>query len=219
MDLFRLHLSIPCGCGNLEGCLLYRDAEYQGPGVIICPPHPLLAGNMENNVVTTLAETIAPSLPVLLFNYRGVGRSCSPRPELPLYEYWQGVNADDTYQEVVEDVVQVLEKSASYFQSHHLIGYSFGSYIALQAANEKTVSFTAITPPLKEHNFNELAKLNMPKLIVLAEQDNLLQTANHHLPAYADKREIIQNTDHFFRKRETELAAAVNKFLLGQGEG
>jgi alpha/beta superfamily hydrolase len=117
---------------------------------------------------------------------------------------------------VVDDVVLILTSSENYFSSHHLVGYSFGSFIALQAANEKTISYTAITPPLNEHDFSALANLQLPKLIVLAENDNLLQSPKRDLLKHADKQEIIADTDHFFRKREMDIANVVSTFLLAQ---
>lgn len=56
---FCQDISIPCMLGSLEGRLTYREENSGQPGVILCSPHPLLAGNMDNNVVSALAETLA----------------------------------------------------------------------------------------------------------------------------------------------------------------
>src|SRR5262245_44031231 len=45
-------------------------------GLVICHPHPLYGGEMENPVVVRVAEVASESgLSTLRFNFRGVGRS------------------------------------------------------------------------------------------------------------------------------------------------
>ena len=44
--LHAVELCIPGECGQLEGRLLFREETTQGTGAILCPPHPLLAGNI-----------------------------------------------------------------------------------------------------------------------------------------------------------------------------
>nr|MBP7518437.1 hypothetical protein [Desulfobulbus sp.] len=72
--LHAVELCIPGECGQLEGRLLFREETTQGTGAILCPPHPLLAGNMDNNVVQAVARAVAETMPMLLFNYPAVGR-------------------------------------------------------------------------------------------------------------------------------------------------
>ncbi|MBU0681313.1 MAG: hypothetical protein KKD73_07820 [Proteobacteria bacterium] len=212
-DFFTLEVAIPCDCGHLQGRLLYGEEGQQGPGLIICPPHPLLAGNMDNNVVAAIAETMAATMPVLLFNYRAVGTSSHPQPELPLYEYWHGLDARHQYDDVVADARQVMAWSRDYFPAFHLLGYSFGSYIALRALADRALSYTAITPPLGEHDFSALAALHLPCGVVLAEKDGLLDRGKQQLPDNIHCLHILKCTDHFFVKREAEVATLVADFI------
>ena len=57
-DLHVVQLAIPGSYGQLEGRLLYREESENGIGAILCPPHPLLAGNMDNNVVQAVARQV-----------------------------------------------------------------------------------------------------------------------------------------------------------------
>src|SRR5688572_15627298 len=67
---------IPGPVGNLEAII-------QGPQdlatqriSIICHPHPLFQGTMDNKVVTTVARAFeAKNIPSIRFNFRGVGAS------------------------------------------------------------------------------------------------------------------------------------------------
>ncbi|SDP08527.1 alpha/beta hydrolase [Desulforhopalus singaporensis] len=216
MKICDTEIDIPCGSGSLEGRLLYGKEQSSRQGVIICPPHPLLAGNLENNVVQAIAATMAPHMPVLLFNYRGVGKSWSPRPELPLYEYWQGLDNDNGYTEIINDLNLVIQWSTRCFTSCHLIGYSFGSYIALNAFAKTILSLTAVTPPVTNHDFSKLETVAYPALVILAENDNLLNSVEGELQSLGSNQRTVRDSDHFFRRKELDVSALVREFILGE---
>ncbi len=207
-----VNISIPCFCGNLEGRLYYTPETSHTQGLVICPPHPLLAGNMDNNVLLTLAMTMAPLMPVLLFNYQAVGESSRPMPELPLYEYWHYLDANRNYSTVIQETKQVLTWIRRYFADYHLAGYSFGAWIGLQAAPENILSFTAITPPVNEHDFSRLTTMSSPLAIILAENDGLL--AETRFPKLPEQSLIktVRGSDHFFINQEKKLAALLKTF-------
>ena len=219
-DLFELEVTIPGTKGNLEGRLLYGNEggeDSADAGVIICPPHPLLAGNLDNNVVQTVARKMAVSMPVLLFNYPAVGKSAKPRPDLPLFEYWNGLDQRGDYGMITEEVKRVLHWSGGYFRRFHLVGYSFGAHMALTAMTAislQPLSYSAIAPPLAEYDFAGMHTLTMPGHVILAENDGLLA-----VPAMLPTQEnitytTIGDTDHFFLKRENEVADLIVEFIL-----
>lgn len=217
LEYHRLAVSIPGLEGMLEGNLWYSDSEPGREGVLLCPPHPLLAGNMENNVVQAVATRCAAlSLPVLLFNYRGVGKSFKPEPDLPLFEYWHRLDQEGTFSSVISDSQAVLAFCRRYFQRVHLIGYSFGAFIALNLlakGAQEPISYTAIAPPLEKRDFTQLAALSLPGLLITAAEDILLKNeAEVALPPTV-QRLILQETDHFFLGREAEVAEAVGSFI------
>ena len=212
---FCLNISIPCTHGNLEGRLTYKEENKGQTGVIICPPHPLLAGNMDNNVVTALAETVANIFPVLSFNYRGVGKSFKPEPDLPLFEYWDRLDRNNDFTAVITDTRELIQWSKRFFKNFHMLGYSFGSYIGFSALPSSALSFSGITPPLTEHDFSELIGISCKTLLLFAQKDNLLDNNTTGLPAHADLHEI-SDSDHFFLGREQEVARIVRSFLLAE---
>ena len=220
-EYHSLAVAIPGPEGVLEGNLWYTEGEPGGEGVLLCPPHPLLAGNMENNVVQAVAARCAGlGLPVLLFNYRGVGKSFKPDPDLPLFEYWHRLDQQGAFSSVISDTRAVLAFCRRYFQRVHLVGYSFGAFIALNLLAEKAVgpiSFTAIAPPLAERDFTRLSALSLPSLLITAAEDLLLkERADLVLPPTC-QRIILEETDHFFLGREEEVARAVSGFIAGSG--
>ncbi|MGV1099771.1 alpha/beta hydrolase [Thiovibrio sp. JS02] len=211
--LHCLAVSIPVPEGTLAGSLFYQEGGTPSAGVLICPPHPLLAGNMENNVVQAVAAHCAAlGLPVLIFDYRAVGNSFRPEPDLPLFEYWHRLDQGGTFTEVIADTAAVLAYCRRYFAGVHLVGYSFGAFIGLAALDGAVRSYTAIAPPLDEHDFSRLRTLAMPGLVVKAAEDLLLATADIGLAAAGECR-ILSGTDHFFLGREREVALLAGDFI------
>jgi len=212
-DLAIVQVTIPGNCGQLEGRLLYGSEAISDTGIIICPPHPRLAGNLENNVVQAVAKKMAASMPVLLFNYPAVGNSYSPRPDLPLFEYWNELDQRNDYGMITEEVKKILAWSAGYFQRFHLVGYSFGALVALNAISPQARSYTAIAPPLSACDFTSLPSLSLPTCLITAENDGLL-AAPILLPRQKNiLHTSIKGADHFFLKREEEIAEQVAEFI------
>ena len=62
---------------NFEGVVATPDADGGPyPGVVMCHPHPLFGGNMDNNVVLAVTfELVQQGFATLRFNFRGVGNS------------------------------------------------------------------------------------------------------------------------------------------------
>lgn len=211
-DLHVVQLAIPGSYGQLEGRLLYREETKDGIGAILCPPHPLLAGNMDNNVVQAVAKQVAEIMPVLLFNYPAVGKSASPQPDSPLFEVWNAFDHSKDYSSIVEEVRRVMAWSGNFFQRHHLIGYSFGAWVAMAALTSEALTFTAIAPPLVEEDFSALPLLSLPVCLITAEQEALLA-----LPHHPEHPQITYTTilgaDHFFLCQETEVGRQVVLFV------
>ena len=220
-EYHRLEVSIPGPEGVLEGNLWYTEGTPSQIGVLLCPPHPLLAGNMENNVVQAVAgRCVGLGLPVLLFNYRGVGNSFKPEPDLPLFEYWHRLDQEGTFSSVISDSRAVLAFCRRYFQRVHLVGYSFGAFIALNLITERVegpISLTAIAPPLAERDFTRLSTLSLPGLLITAAEDLLLKEQADLVLPPTFQRIILEETDHFFLGREEEVAQVVGKFIAGSG--
>ena len=217
--LHVVQLSIPGGSGQLEGRLLFREETTPATGAIFCPPHPLLAGNMDNNVVQAVANRVARIMPVLLFNYPAVGTSTSPRPDLPLFEVWHTLDQRRDYGQVIEAVRRVIAWSSSYFRCHHLIGYSFGACMALAALTSTALSYTAIAPPLAEEDFSALPTLSIPVCLITAAQETLLAAPEPFSAQPFHTSIRIEGADHFFRNREEEMAGRILAFLAACDAG
>jgi len=213
-SLHVIDVQIPGSFGQLEGRLCYGDNQEKNAGLILCSPHPLLAGNMENNVIQAVTETVADHMPVLSFNYPAVGKSSSPQPHLPLFEFWNGLDQGKNYQDIAAEVRKVADWSTTYFPRYHLFGYSFGACMALAALTSRTLSFTALAPPLAEENFYPLENQSLPLCLINAEADSLLtQELPSSLRALKWTKITISGAGHFFRGKELVVAQQVFAFI------
>src|SRR5262245_45273328 len=107
---------IPSPAGRLEA--LFRPSPAAAPAwaAVVCHPHPLYGGTMHNKVVFHVDKVLSGAgLPVLRFNFRGVGMSSG--------RYGDGEGE-------TEDVIAALDYMAARFPQARLLvaGFSFGSW-------------------------------------------------------------------------------------------
>jgi len=88
---------------------------------VLCHPHPLHGGTMDNKVVATLARCFAAlGYNAVRFNYRGVGASAGG---------WDEGRGE------VDDALAVVAAHRAPGQALALGGFSFGGFVAAQAAS------------------------------------------------------------------------------------
>src|SRR5215813_1539315 len=138
----------------LEGHLAVPAAATAG--VVICHPHPLYGGDMDNPVVVRAQEVCAElGLATLRFNFRGVGAS-------------GGVHAGGVGEQ--DDAAAALDTLAKAIGGGALAiaGYSFGSRIAALVGSRdgRVGGMALIAPPLAMADFGFLEDIRVPTLAV-----------------------------------------------------
>ncbi|MAD46516.1 MAG: alpha/beta hydrolase [Oceanospirillaceae bacterium] len=192
--------------GVLEGRL--AEAEQTQLGVLMCHPHPLHQGTMNNKVVTTVTRTAASlGLPSLRFNFRGVGASDGQ------HDHGKGEQ---------EDVLAALDYVLNTLGWEKVImaGFSFGAGMACLAAcraPEKLAALVLLAPAV--HHFD--APNTLPnqfetfvymgdgdEVVPFDEVDNWasLVIPTPHFRVFADG-------SHFFHGRLTDLKASLKEDL------
>jgi alpha/beta superfamily hydrolase len=151
---------LPGPAGALE-CALDGPPESAGLA-LLCHPHPLHGGTMENKVVQTLARAFVQlGWRAVRFNYRGVGRS-------------EGIW--DEGRGEVEDAMCVLRALRTPGQALALGGFSFGSYVASQVAarvaSEAPASSIVLVGPAVE-TF-PMAPVPPEALVIHGEHDDVV---------------------------------------------
>jgi len=193
--------------GRLE-CFLKRQAGPEvgrGPGTaaVVCHPHPLFGGTMHNKVVHAAAEAMVRlGIPVLRFNFRGVGASGGTHDN--------GAGEQD-------DLRSVLDHLAALFPGRPLLvaGYSFGSYVALRAGcgDGRAAALIAIGVPVGIFDFGFLRDCRKPLAFIQGDQDSfgplgLVLTLAAALPGGA-RVLAVPGAAHSFADRLDDLAARV----------
>ena len=207
---------------KLEGVLSYEEDIQNPHAVLLCPPHPHLGGDMENNVITALGSVMAENgFATLRFNYRGVGNSDSKLGNIAeVYEYWETILNNDDCSDAIVDAVSAVSylESAVGTKKIFIIGYSFGAIVAMMLSVENTDvrAFTAISTPFGRFDTAFLNDSKKPKLFICADNDfasSLEETERGMLNISEPKiLDIKCECDHFYIDKELEIANKVLEF-------
>jgi hypothetical protein len=192
-----------------------EDAAPGGPPPrvgVVCHPHPLYGGTMQNKVVHTLARAMQElGVPTVRFNFRGVGRSAGA------YDGGAGE---------LDDVLAACAWARRRWncEALWLAGFSFGAAVALQAA--PTVApraLVTVAPPVGRIIVAPVPRPDCPWLVVQGDRDELVDVAQvrRWVAGYAPPPElaVLQGAEHFFHGRLGDLRAAALEFWSGELAG
>jgi alpha/beta superfamily hydrolase len=179
---------------------------------VVCHPHPLYGGTLENKVVYTLARAFEElGAAAIRFNFRGVGASQG--------KYDEGTGETDDALAVISYGRQRWPDAALW-----LAGFSFGGAVAIQAAEraqpQRLVAVAPAVMRLDRLDVSGVPARSAPWLIVQGDADEVLDSravlewASKVAPAPAVK--ILAGASHFFHGRLHELRTAVLDFMRAQ---
>lgn len=199
-----VEISVEGGGLTLEGLLQQGRI---GRNAVLCHPHPLLGGNMQNNVVGAAGRAFAgEGWGTLRFNFRGVGGS-GGQPAQNLKD------AEDLA--VVSEYLKDRQPGQIDFA-----GYSYGAWAVMQAVRLGLTpdSLVLVSPPLDFISFEGLELPQIPALVIAGNQDEFcsLGSLRKWLSARPDapvSLEIIPYADHFYWGLEELLAKKITEFL------
>jgi hypothetical protein len=187
----------------IEG-LLHKSSEELG--VIICHPHPLMGGSMQNNVLEAIQETFAAeNFTTLRFNFRGVGRSTG------IYDEGRGE---------MEDILAVREHLIKAGVSKiFFAGYSFGAWVGAKVIERNNNIFTDsvfISPPNNYFDFDWAKLTDKIGLIICGDQDQFCdpEAIKKQIKEIQAKLEMISGADHFYLGKEKELINVLRKYIV-----
>ncbi|MFC2066461.1 alpha/beta hydrolase [Chloroflexota bacterium] len=202
-------IRFPCGELSLEGILNVPEGEGPFPAVIVCHPHPLYGGSMDNNVVYSLAGALVlVSLISFKFNFRGVGESQG--------QFGRGIGEQEDVGAAISFVSGLPEVDSAKLG---LVGYSAGAGFAFPAGvrDARIKALAAVSPPLSMFDFESLKDCLKPKLLISGDGDDFTPASQffefcRNLP---EPKEClgISGADHFWRGYESELADKVAEFF------
>jgi alpha/beta superfamily hydrolase len=205
-----VEVSFLSGALSLEGILATPQGVGRFPAVIVCHPHALYGGSMDNNVVSVISDRLAQaSFASLKFNLRGVGHSQG--------QFDQGTGE----QRDVEAAVSFIS-AADHVDPGRigLAGYSAGAGFGLPVGvgDARIRALAAISPPLSMFDFDLLKDCPKPKLLISGSSDDFTPV-DHFLEFCHDlsepkNYETVEGADHFWRGYESRVAAKVAAFFV-----
>ena len=195
----------PAGC--LEA-ILNEGASEARFAAVVCHPHPLFGGTLHNKVVYHAMKALNdPSfglgLPVLRFNFRGVGRS-------------QGAHDGEAEVDDVQAAFEWLDRELQ--RPIVLAGFSFGAAMALRACchsessdrpaqrDRRVRGLIALGLPTRiessAYHYSFLHGIRIPKLFVSGDRDQFSTPGGldqvRATAAEPKQLTLIPGADHFF---------------------
>lgn len=198
---------------TLEGELREPDAPPIGSAVM-CHPHPSHGGSKDHPLLWAIRNALAHAgFTVLAFNFRGVMGSGGT--------YGGGVTETADLEAAVDRVRAAAGEAPTV-----AVGWSFGANVALRVAvdDDRIRALALVGLPLAESRIalpaiperEDLRRLERPVLLVSGAADPFspvpdLRTLARRLPRAEVL--IVPDTDHFFWKREAEVAERIAGFM------
>jgi hypothetical protein len=179
-------------------------------GVVVCHPHPVYGGTMDNRIVYRAAKAAAAAgFAALRFNFRGVGQSTG--------SFDHGVGEK-------EDVIAAVRWMDNRYSKLPLalIGYSFGAWVGLQVGCQepRIMALVGIGLPLDLYSMDFLAENSKPSLYIAGTEDEFCSRENlirfgSRLPATSSLHRI-EGADHFFSEQTEAVEALIFEFFEKQ---
>jgi len=202
---------IPGPVGDLQALIEIPEAADIDPHAVgsfgvVCHPHPLYAGTLDNKVVYTLARAFEElGAPAIRFNFRGVGTSAGG--------YAEGIGE-------TEDTLAIVAYGRERWPRAELwlAGFSFGAAVAIRAAARANAArLVTVAPAVGRVNVQDVAMPSCPWLIVQGDADDVVEPAavlewaagRSPVPTVS----VLPGAGHFFHGRLHELRERVLAFL------
>lgn len=210
----RVRIAGPAG--EIEA-LVERPADGSVDGAaparfgVICHPHPLYGGTLDNKVVYTLARAfIELGVPSIRFNFRGVGASAGR------YDDGRGETADAL-------AVIAYGRDRWPGAALWLAGFSFGGAIALRAAAQSQCErLVAVAPGVTRIAMEGVGSPGCPWLVIQGDADDVIEPPA--VLAWVSRQtsppvlRVLPGAGHFFHGRLHDLRAVVLEFLRAPKE-
>jgi uncharacterized protein len=177
-------------------------------GFVVCHPHPLYGGDMDNPVVIRAAEVAqSAGYATLRFNFRGVGASDG------VHDKGQGEQDD------VRAAMAALAGRLPGGAPVGVIGYSFGAWTAAHAVRPHTPAapLALIAPPIGMHDWSFLQVGAGRLLLVAGSRDSYCPVEALHRVATAagGEEHVVEGADHFFFGKLYPLGEVIGGWLAG----
>lgn len=182
----------------------HQPAQQQRLGLLMCHPHPLFHGTMDNKVVTTVTRTAAGlGLPTLRFNFRGVGSSDGTHDH--------GVGEQDDVLAALNYCYETLG-----WQAVILAGFSFGAGMACLASCRQPQGIAALlllAPAVHHFDAPNQLPYEFETYVYMGDDDEVVPFDEVEswagLVVPTPHFQVFEQGGHFFHGRLTDLKASL----------
>lgn len=201
------YLLLPGEAGNIELLIApSKSISHKERVAIICHPHPLHEGTMDNKVVYTIHKAFHNfGCSTIRFNFRGVGKT-------------DGLHDDGVGE--TTDVLTIIQWVKTNKPNCEIIlaGFSFGAFISLKASKSVDCRLLiSIAPVIHHQEYTAQMPITCPWLVIIAEQDHIIAAnlLEDWLDKLVNKPDVLKFAEagHFFHGNLPELKENVSNYL------
>ena len=180
------------------------------PGVVLCHPHPIFGGNMNNGLVLAVSRALVEEgFMAFRFNFRSVGESEG------------SFSKGDTEWEDICAALALLRRWPNIKRSRlGLAGYSFGASVILNSLSKfkAAKAFALISPPLNSLEHSGIGMDKRSKLFICGDKDRLVAHDSLEERVNSFRRpaglRVVQGADHSWHGYELEAANQATQFFV-----
>ena len=202
---------IPGPSGRIQAKYV-KNNQAGAPIALVLQPHPQYGGTMNNRIVYETYNCFYKNrFSVIRINFRGVEKSDG------IFDNGQGELSD------AAAALDWIEKENPDYSQCWVAGFSFGSLICMQLIMRRPEvnRFISISPQPNVYDFTFLAPCPISGLVIYGKNDELVPedsilTLKKRLSIQKNidvKFDLIQNANHFYKGKEKELTALINRYL------
>ena len=211
MAIESKEIFIPGPSGRIQA-KYHKNNQPGAPIAIVLQPHPQYGGTMNNRIVyETYSSFYKNNFSVIRINFRGVEKSDG------VFDNGQGELSD------AAAALDWIEKENPGYSQCWVSGFSFGALICMQLIMRRPEvnKFIAISPQPNLYDFTFLSPCPISGTVIFGKNDELVEPdsiANLKKRLSLQKNievkfEQIQNANHFFKNKEKELSASVDRYI------
>jgi uncharacterized protein len=207
-ELRVINVDISGSAGVLEGLINAKDGMEPRAIAVLGHPLPTAGGTMHTKALFHAAKALARiDVPVLRFNFRGIGRSAGSFTDGPGER---------------EDFRAALTFMKARYPDMRRIwcgGMSFGSWVALTVGAEDpdVTALIGIACPVNKYDYAPVLAAGKPTFLVHGERDELVphKEIRKFYALLPEQRELvlIDGADHLFDGKVSEVGDAIEDLL------
>jgi len=207
-DIRVTTVEIPGKSGSLEGLINAKGADEPRAIAVLAHPLPTAGGTMHTKAVYHAAKALARiDVPVLRFNFRGVGRSGG--------SFSGGAGEQD-------DCRSALEFMRARYPAVKRIwtgGMSFGSWVGMTVGgtDQHVTALIGIACPVNRYDYSPVIVAGKPTFLIHGERDELipLKEIRKFYGQLSEPKElvVIDGADHLFDGKVSEVGDGIEDLL------